>query len=110
MKKTNCENCGKELEVMEEPCSSCGYSKKEEEKKTSGSLSFETSLGYKHIKAGKEKPVLEGKHRHKVSKDPELKGQRVIEDLVIDKKEKRKRHKVEDEETGEICHEEDEPL
>jgi len=109
-----CGDCGAELKQSDKQCPKCGSSQKVYGRKASvdiGVKVVETRVTQK--RKGFKKFMRQMTSRWKRSRDPKLRGsvgEEVKEELVIDKEKDWKDHIVKDARTGEILHEEHEPL
>lgn len=110
MNKIFCKDCNKELLEEERPCSNCGCSNRIYKMGLMETIKMKVGLAWKHTRPSFRRPVKEGMIRDKISRDPELVGQEVHEEYVIDRIKKWWHHIVKDNNTDKIIHEEHELL
>ena len=104
-----CGNCDTELKETDKQCPECGSTKKVYKKEVSVALGLSVSIGGKHKRKGSGTLREWISNRWKRSGDPKLKNG-VREDRVIDREKDEYHHITKDAKTGEITHEEHEPL
>jgi hypothetical protein len=104
-----CIDCGTELKQSDNRCPKCGSIKKSFVRMASESIGIRDGIILKQRRIGVKKFLLEIIDRWKSSGDPKLK-QEVHEFRVIDKGKNEYHHIVKDAKTGEVIHEEHEPL
>jgi predicted amidophosphoribosyltransferase len=105
-----CIDCGAELEQSDKQCPKCGSTKKSYKRE------FHATIGIKVVET-RATQKRKGYHRFlkkiisrsKPSGDPRF-TEGVHEELIIDKEEKMKHHVVTDVKTGDVIHDEHEPL
>jgi len=105
-----CQQCGTELKQGDKVCPKCGSTKKAYVREASvaiGSRIVETRV--RQIRKGFKKFMKEIISRWRPSRSPELKDG-VNEERIIDKEKNEYHQTVKDVRTGEITHEEHEPL
>lgn len=109
-----CGDCGTVLKQSDKQCPKCGSTKKAFERKAFTAIGLkvvETKAKQKRI--GFNKFMKQMISRWKRSRDPKLKGsvgEEVQEEITVDKEKDSYDHVVKDAKTGEIIHEEHEPL
>jgi hypothetical protein len=104
-----CGDCGTELKQSDKQCPKCGSTKKAFLVEVSAKLGISVSSRVKHKRKGKGTLIEMIINRWKRSGDPRLKDG-VREDVVIDRERNEYHHITKDAKTGEITHEEHEPL
>lgn len=104
-----CGDCGTELKQTDKQCPKCGSTKKAYNIEVSVQIGVSVSSKVKHKRKGKGTLIEMISNRWKRSGDPKLKNG-VREDMVIDREKDEYHHITKDAKTGEITHEEHEPL
>lgn len=109
-----CRNCGTELKQDDKQCPKCKSTEKVFDLHLSdGIVLGESELRVKQKRKGYKEFIVKMISRLKHSGDPKLKGyvgEEVKEEMVFNKEKDWKDHVVKDAKTGEILHEEHEPL
>lgn len=104
-----CAECGTELKEGDKQCPKCGSTKKAYKREALVKIGVSVSSKAKHKRKGKGTLVEMISNRWKRSGDSKLKNG-VREDMVIDRERNEYHHITKDAKTGEITHEEHEPL
>jgi|WetSurMetagenome_2_1015567.scaffolds.fasta_scaffold526877_1 hypothetical protein len=105
-----CQECGTELKQSDECCPKCSSSKKAYFREAIVSINLSASSKVVQKRKGFKRPLIESiSNRWKSSGDPKLKNG-VREDLIIDRQKNEYHQVVREAKTGEITHEEHQPL
>ena len=107
--EVTCGDCGTELKEGNKQCPKCGSTKKAYSVEASVKIGVSVSSRVKHKRKGKGTLIEIISNRWKRSGDPKLQNG-VREDMVIDRERDEYHHITKDAKTGEITHEEQEPL
>lgn len=108
-----CRDCGTELKQNDKQCPKCGSTRKAHEVQLSDEVTVSDSMKLVQKREGYKEFMVKIISRVKHSGDPKLKGcvgEKVKEEMVLDKQKDWKDHIIRDAKTGEIIHEEHEPL
>ena len=109
-----CADCGTELKQGDKQCPKCGSTRKSHDLSASdGFVVGESESKFTQKRKGYKQFMVEMISRLKHSRDPKLKGcvgEEVKEERIFDKEKNWKDHVVRDAKTGEILHQEHEPL
>lgn len=109
-----CRDCGTELKQGDKQCPNCGSTKKVYERKASVVIRPKVvEARAKQKRKGYKGFMVKMISRLKRSRDPKLKGcvgEEVKEEMIFNKEKDWKDHVVTNAKTGEILHEEHEPL
>lgn len=105
-----CQSCGTELKKGDKVCPKCGSTKKASDREASVAIGVRiVETRVRQIRKGFKKFMKEIISRWRPSISPELKDG-VNEERIIDKERNEYQQTVKDARTGEIAHEEHEPL
>lgn len=108
--RVKCERCGAELKESDKVCPKCGSTKKAFERKAFTTVGLRiVKFSARQKRKGFKKFMKEMVSRWLPSGSPELK-QGVYEERIIDKEKDKYNQTIKDARTGEIIHEEHEPL
>lgn len=104
-----CQQCGTELNKGDKVCPKCGCTKKAFERKACLAIGLRLSNSAEQARVGWKRLVREMISRWRPSRSPEL-PHGVNETRTIDREKDEYHHIVKDAATGEIIHDEHEPL
>ena len=107
MTSIKCRSCGRQLQEDERPCPGCGSAARAYEATLTDEVVLSDRLRWKHLGPGGVRKT-KGETKSTRSRDPALRGQKVIKYLTVDE-ENRKHHKVVDADTGQTIHEHTDP-
>ena len=108
-----CRDCGTELKQDDKQCPKCGSTRKSHDLSVSDGLVLRDSLSLTQKRKGYKEFMVKMISRWKCSRDPKLRGsvgEEVQEEIVMDKEKDWRDQVVKDAKTGEMLHEEHEPL
>jgi len=107
--RARCRDCGTELKQDDKQCPKCNSTRKSYDREAIVRIGVSVSTKVKHKRKGKGTLIEMISNRWKRSGDLKLKNG-VREDMVIDRERNEYHHITRDAQTGEITHEEHEPL